>query len=76
MHRIYYPTRHRWDKRTFKTAELAVLHAQKRAACFAVYKRDARAGVASAEHASCPKLGSDCTAWCNYRTSLRKGGGR
>ena len=76
MFRIYYPTRHRWDRRTFKTAGLALLYAQKRTACFSIYKRDARTGVASAEHVSCPKLDSDCTAWCNYKALLRKGGGR
>ena len=69
--RVFYPTRHRWDARMFASKERAILHADKRAACFAVLR--AGDGLADAEYLRCPRPDRECPASCRCRGLFRGG---
>jgi len=69
--RVFYPTRHRWDAGRFASKERAILHADKRAACFAVLR--AGAVLADAEHLRCPRLDGECAASCRCKKPFRGG---
>ena len=73
---VFYPTRHRYDARVFFSKESAVLHADGRAACFAVHEINAAfepISHAAAEYLRCPRLDGECAKSCRYKKPFRGG---